>query len=80
MTAPITVAKDERTFSRLKLVKNYLLATMTDDRLNSLMLMSCEKDLTDAIDFNSVANYWAKFKNSGIGASRRVQGEQLSLQ
>ena len=59
MTAPITVVKFERTFSRLKLVKNYLLATMTDDRLNSLMLMSCEKDLTDSINFNSVANYWA---------------------
>ena len=62
MTAPITVAKDERTFSRLKLVKNYLRTTMTDDCLNSLMLISCEKDLTDAIDFNSVASCWAKLK------------------
>ena len=66
MTAPVTVAKDERTFSRLKLVKTYLRTTMTDDRLNSLMLMSCEKDLTDAINIDAVAACWAKLKHRRI--------------
>ena len=66
MTAPVTVAKDERTFGRLKLVKTYLRTTMTDDRLNSLMLMSCEKDLTDATNIDVVAACWAKPKHRRI--------------
>ena len=66
MTAPVTVAKDERTFSRLKLMKTYLRTTMTDDRLNSLMLMSCEKDLTSAINIDADAACWAKLKHRRI--------------
>ena len=54
MTAPVTVAKYERAFSRLKLVKTYLRTTMADDRLNSLMLMSCEKDLSDAVYIDAI--------------------------
>ena len=70
MTAPVTVAKDERTFSRLKLVKTYLRTTMTDARLNSLMIMSCEKDLTDQINIEDVASCWAKLKERRIKYSK----------
>ena len=62
MTAPVTVAKDERTFSRLKLIKTYLRTSMTDHRLESLILMSCEKDLTDTIHLDSIAEKWAALK------------------
>ena len=62
MTAPVTVAKDERTFSRLKLIKTYLRTSMTDHRLESLILMSCEKDLTDTINLDSIAEKWAALK------------------
>ncbi len=62
ITAPVTVAKDERTFSRLKLIKTYLRTSMTDQRLESLILMSCEKDLTDIIELDSIAEKWANLK------------------
>ncbi|XP_028410508.1 uncharacterized protein LOC114533208 [Dendronephthya gigantea] len=62
LTAPVSVAKDERTFSKLKIVKNCLRSTMKDKRLNDLILLACEKDLTDSIDLNVVLDTWAKVK------------------
>ena len=70
MTIPVSVAKDERTFSRLKLVKLVKTSSrskMGDERLESLLLMSCEKDLTDQIDLHAIGKDWAGLK------TRRIQ-------
>jgi D-ribose pyranose/furanose isomerase RbsD len=68
MTAPVTVAKDERTFSRLKIIKTYLRTIMTDTRLESLMLLSCEKDLTDSINIDNISARWVELKSRRISA------------
>ena len=65
-TSPISVAKNERTFSRLKIVKNFLRARMKDERLNSLMLLYCERDILDAIDIQHIALKWARQKKRRI--------------
>jgi len=39
-TAPATVASAERSFSKLKVIKNYLRSTMDQDRLNILAIGS----------------------------------------
>ena len=62
LTIPVTVAKDERTFSRLKIIKSPLRTTMSDERLESLLLLSCEKDLTDSLDLNVLVKSWAELK------------------
>ncbi|CAB3988891.1 zinc finger MYM-type 1-like [Paramuricea clavata] len=59
LTAPISVAKNERTFSHLKFVKSVYRSTMGDKRLDNLMLLNCEKDLTDGLDMYQVVNQWA---------------------
>ena len=59
LTAPITVAKDERTFSHLKFVKSVYRSTMGDKRLDDLLLLNCEKDLTDNIDLADILEQWA---------------------
>ncbi|CAB4026294.1 zinc finger MYM-type 1-like [Paramuricea clavata] len=59
LTAPISVAKDERTFSHLKFVKSVYRSTMVDKRLDNLILLNCEKDLTDGLDMYQVVNQWA---------------------
>ncbi|KAL5246043.1 hypothetical protein ACI65C_013451 [Semiaphis heraclei] len=61
-TAPVTVAGNERSFSKLKIVKNYLRTTQEDSRLNNLMLLSSEKDLVDKISLNEMAQKWATLK------------------
>ena len=44
-TLPVTTASNERWFSSLEIVKNYLRSTTGDDRLSHLLLMFAEKDL-----------------------------------
>ena len=45
-TADYGVSSNERSFSRLKFVKNFLRSTMLEERLDSLMILNCEVDLT----------------------------------
>ena len=58
LTAPISVAKDERTFSHLKFVKNYR-STMGDQRLDNLLLLNREKDLTDSAELSQLLSVWS---------------------
>jgi hypothetical protein len=48
-TMSVTVASAERSFSKLKLLKNYLRLTMTQDRLNGLAILCIQKKLLDEI-------------------------------
>jgi len=45
MTVPVTTATVERGFSKFTYVKNKLRSTMTQDRLESLILATAEKDI-----------------------------------
>ena len=56
MTIPVTVASAERSFSKLKLLKNCLRSTMLQDRLNGLATCCIEKDMLDSIDLDIILN------------------------
>ena len=58
-TAPVTVAKDERTFSRMKIVKNFPRSTMSDAPLDDLIVLASEKNLVDSIELNAAVTKWA---------------------
>ena len=62
LTAPVTVAQNERTFSKLKTVKTALRNSTSDARLFNLMLLNIEKDVTDKIDLDYVVEKWAKHR------------------
>jgi hypothetical protein len=53
-TIPVTVASAERSFSKLKLLKNYLRPTMSQEPLNGLATLCIEKRLLDEIDTNTI--------------------------
>jgi hypothetical protein len=57
------VAKDERTFSKMKIIKNFLRSTMSDERLEDLIVLAAEKDLTDKVDLDEALKVWASKKN-----------------
>lgn len=61
-TLPVTVAGGERAFSKLKLVKNYLRSTMSQDRLNSLAILSVESQLAKKLDFKDLISKFAHAK------------------
>ena len=53
---PATNASSERSFSALRQVKTYLHTTMTQERLNYLMIIHVHKERTDALDMKTLLN------------------------
>lgn len=65
LTVSYGVSSNERTFSHLKFVKNALRTTMTDERLDNLMLIKCEADIATKLDLEKVISTWATLKTKG---------------
>ena len=51
---PVTVATEDRSVSKLKLIKNFLQSSMFEERLNSLALLSIENERTKNLDFKKI--------------------------
>ena len=66
LVMPATNAISERFFSALKRVKTYLRNTVTDKRLNNLLVLHVHKDMTDAIDLVDVANEFVQGRENRI--------------
>ena len=62
LTLPVTVASAERSFSKLKLIKNQLRSLMGQQRLVDLAVMSIESDLTRKVNFDDIIDSFAKAK------------------
>lgn len=62
LTLPVSTASNERFFSTLKRVKNYLRLTMGDKRLSDLMVIATEKEEADTLDINKAVDSFAKLK------------------
>jgi len=55
LTLPVTTATAERSFNKLKLIKNYLRSHMIYERLDGLSVLSIESDKADEINLYSVS-------------------------
>lgn len=62
LTIPVTTASAERSFSKLKMIKDYLRSTMTQDRLSGLGLLSIEQDTARKINFEDLIDKFAEAK------------------
>jgi hypothetical protein len=58
-TVPINVASAERSFSKLKLLKNYLRSTMPQERLNGLATLCIEMKLLDDVNIEAIIDDFA---------------------
>ena len=56
LVMPATNATSERSFSALKRVKTYLRSSMTQSRLNHLMILQVHKEMTDSLNLVDCAN------------------------
>ena len=63
LTVPMTSATAERTFSTLRRVKSYLRSTMTQKRLNHVILLHTHKQRTDDLNLIKVAQDFATVNN-----------------
>ncbi|XP_071739856.1 uncharacterized protein [Rutidosis leptorrhynchoides] len=59
LTVPVTVASAERSFSKLKLLKNYLRNTMSQEQLNRLAIISIENRFLSNIDYDKLIELFA---------------------
>lgn len=63
LTLPVTVASNERSFSKLKLIKNYLRSSMSNSRLSGLAVLSIEQERARSLDLNSLVSKFVEVKN-----------------
>lgn len=54
LTIPVSVASGERSFSKLKIIKNYLRSTMAQERLTDLAILAIEKDITNNLVYDDI--------------------------
>jgi hypothetical protein len=54
LTIPVTVAKEERSFSKLKLIKTYLRSTMCQERLSDLAILSIENAISQELNYGDL--------------------------
>lgn len=64
LVLPATNASSERSFSTLRRVKTYLRSTMTQLRLNNLMVVHTYKEEADTLDLDAVINEFSTVKES----------------
>ena len=62
LTISISVASCERSFPKLKLIKNYLRSTMSQLRLQNLAILSMEQEITNNINFESIIHDFSSMK------------------
>ena len=55
LTIPVATATSERTFSVMRRFKTYLRSSMTQERLNNVLILHCCKSRTDEIDLKQIA-------------------------
>ena len=55
---PLTTATSERSFSKMKLIKNYLRTTLLNEKLEYLLLCAVQHDLLDKVNLSKFADEW----------------------
>ena len=60
LTLAVSVASGERSFSALKLIKNYMRSTMGQERLTGLALTSMERDVRRSLDMEDIVVAFAE--------------------
>ncbi|ESO05695.1 hypothetical protein HELRODRAFT_153391, partial [Helobdella robusta] len=62
LTIAVSIASCERSFSKLKIILSFLRASMGQDRLSDLALMSVEREVLEQIYFDDIINQFAAVK------------------
>lgn len=57
LTLPCTHVKCEKSFSRLKIIKNRLRSSLGQDHVQICMLMSIERDIMENVEFSDILEY-----------------------
>ncbi|CAB4034464.1 zinc finger MYM-type 1-like [Paramuricea clavata] len=68
VTLPVTVASAERSFSKLKLIKNYLCSSISQDRMDSLAILSIENTEAWSLNMEKLIDKFAEKKHESANS------------
>ena len=77
MTVPVTVATAEKSFPKLKLIKNFLRSSMPQERLSGLALLSIENKRAKNLDFKKLSSSSLVQKQDGKISSFQLPASKL---
>jgi hypothetical protein len=63
LTLPISNCEAERTNSKLELIENDRRIFLNQEKLNSLVRLSAEKEITDTLDFSDLIQKFSELKS-----------------
>ena len=63
-TVPVSTVEGERSFSVLKILKNYLRTTICQERLSELTIIKMNNEIE--IDYEEIINEFAKLKSRNL--------------
>ena len=64
LTVPVSTVEGERSFSVLKMLKNYLRTTICQERLSELTIIKMNNEIK--IDYEEIINEFAKLKSRNL--------------
>ena len=70
ITLPVSVASNERSFSKMKIVKNYLRNAFKNEKFFQLMQGAVESGLLSTVDLEKMATEWSQMKNRRVKVTR----------
>ena len=62
LTIPVTVAFAKRSFLKLKLIKSYIRLTMSQERLNGLVILLIKKEMLEELEYKNLISQFASQK------------------
>ena len=62
LSLPVSVASAERSFSKLKLIKNYLRNSISQERLTNISILNIERARTDELNIDHIIDTFANQK------------------
>ena len=65
LTNPVSTAANERAFSAMRRIKNYLRNTMSDCRLSDCGILAVERSTAAALDYDDIVKEFAKMRATG---------------
>ena len=77
MTVPVTVATAEKSFSKVKLIKNFPQSFISQERLSGLAPLSIENERAKNLDFRKVIEQFASAKTNGKISSFQPPASKL---
>lgn len=72
LTIPVTVGSCERSFNKLRLIKNYLKSSLSQEKLSNMGILSIENEICKDINFDKIIDDFAAQSTKSITLNEKI--------